>query len=215
MHQSHNIFAPGLVRGAAKLDYAPHKRYAYVEHPIEGWRVYIRSCAFIYDMSAPWNPRRFLVVKRTGSQASTKSWEPPKGQMEGKDIDQTSPMSTLLLENIRREISEEAGITFSKEHAAQRIYYTGLCFQGREKDYPEGHYFQYHIFIVFATPAEIRGAESHFRWIAEHPAAFARFRSDRREKDAITWYSPQHTLMMGRWSPRIVPMYLSKMWQQH
>jgi len=206
-----SIFSPGLVRDAAQLDFAPKKRYAYVENPLEGWRVYIRSCAFIYDLSAPWDARRFLVVKRTGANNKARSWEPPKGQMEGKDINQTDSMADLLLNNIRREVEEESGIRFNNQDANQRIHYSGLFFEGREPDYPEGHYFQYHIFIVFATPAEIRMAEKHFQWIHEHPSAFARFRSDRREKDAIAWYSPE-TRMMGRWSPRIVPMYLERMW---
>jgi 8-oxo-dGTP pyrophosphatase MutT (NUDIX family) len=203
----HNIFTPGLIRGAAKLDYAPHKRYAYVEHPLEGWRVYLRSCAFIYNLSKPWDPTNFLVVKRTGADPRGKSWEPPKGQMEGKDIGQ-SPMSELLLQNIRREVEEEAGLHLSDPH---RIHYSGLFYEGREPDYPEGHYFQYHIFIIFVTQAELDVAYKHFDWIAEHPAAFARFRSDRREKDALGWFN-SNTKMMGKWSPRIVPMYLEKMW---
>lgn len=203
-----DIFAPNFVRGAAKLDYAPHKRYAYVESP--DWRVYMRSCAFIYDLSAPWNPKRFLVVKRTGSDENSKSWEPPKGQMEGKDMDENVAMSQLLMENIRREVEEEAGIRLNKD-GLNRIHYSGLFFEGSEPDYPEGHYFQYHIFMIFVTPQELRTAEKHFKWIHEHPDAFARFRSDRREKDAIAWYS-QDTRMMGRWSPRIVPMYLERMW---
>lgn len=211
MH-TRNIFAPGLIRDSARLDFAPHKKYAYVQHPLEGWRVYLRSCAFIYDISAPWNPLNFLVVKRTGADPKSRAWEPPKGQMEGKDINQTHPMAELLMQNIRREVEEESGIHFSNENAHQRIHYSGLFFEGRESSYPEGHYFQYHIFIIFATPAEIAESQRHFKWIAEHPAAFARFRSDRREKDAIRWYNSHETRMMGKWSPQIVPMYLKRLW---
>jgi hypothetical protein len=91
------------------------------------------------------------------------------------------------------------------------MHYSGLFFEGREPDYPEGHYFQYHIFMIFVTPQELRAAENHFKWIHEHPAAFARFRSDRREKDAIAWYHDGRTKMFGSWSPHIVPYYLKAM----
>jgi 8-oxo-dGTP pyrophosphatase MutT (NUDIX family) len=209
-YHAHNIFTPGLIRGAEKLAFAPHKKYAYVEHPFEGWRGYLRSCALFYNLSKPWDPTKFLVVKRTGADSKGKSWEPPKGQMEGKDINMSSPMSELLLENIRREVEEEAGIHFN-DSDLKRIHYSGLFYESRESDYPPGHYFQYHIFIIFVTQNELDKAYSHFEWITQHPAAFARFRSDRREKDAIAWYS-QNTRMMGKWSPKIVPMYLQKMW---
>ena len=36
----HDIFQSGLKRGSERLPYAPQKRYFYVEHPTEGWRVY-------------------------------------------------------------------------------------------------------------------------------------------------------------------------------
>ena len=43
-----DVFQPGLIRGAASLAFAPHKRYFYVEHPEEGWRVYLRDGTFIH-----------------------------------------------------------------------------------------------------------------------------------------------------------------------
>ena len=106
-----NVFQPGLIRGAARLDYAPHKRYFYVEHPTEGWRVYLRSAAFLHEAGTRFDKGRFIVVKRTGGEKGNKSWEPPKGQMEGKDVGRSrAPVIKLLEENIRREVDEEAKI---------------------------------------------------------------------------------------------------------
>lgn len=200
-----DVFQSGLHRGAARLAFAPHKRYFYVEHPTEGWRVYLRSCAFLHEAGVPFEKERFLVVKRTGGDASKKTWEPPKGQMEGKDAGRSKlPLRKLLEENVRREVEEEAKI-----HKLLALRHTGMVLQGQEPDYPPNHYFQYHIFQAFVNEKELQNAIGEFNWIHEHPDAFARFRSDKREKDEISWFDPKRTQLMGKWSPTIVAQYLS------
>jgi 8-oxo-dGTP pyrophosphatase MutT (NUDIX family) len=201
-----NIFEPGLIRGAAKLEFAPHKRYFYVEHPVEGWRVYLRAACFIHEQGQPIKPERFLVVKRHGADASTKAWEPPKGQMEGKDAKPDgAPLIQLMAENVRREVSEE-----SKIQHIHHLRYTGLVVQSREPDYPKNHYFQYHIFQAVVDSTELQEAQGRFQWLNDHPAAFARMRADKREKDALDWFDPKKTKLMGRWSPSIVSLYLQQ-----
>ena len=200
----YDIFQPGLLRGSAKLPFAPHKRYFYVEHPTEGWRVYLRSCAFLHEAGAPLDFRRFLVVKRYEGDTKKKTWEPPKGQMEGKDANHPrTPILRLLEENVRREVEEEA-----KLRSILHLHHTGLVFQSQERDYPAKHFFQYHIWQGFVDPDEINKAAAEFEWLRAHPAAFARLRKDKREKDAMTWFDPKHTLLMGKWSPSLVAMYL-------
>jgi ADP-ribose pyrophosphatase YjhB (NUDIX family) len=199
-----DVFQEGLIRGAARLSFAPHKRYFYVEHPVEGWRVYLRAGTFIHELGQPFDAARFLVVKTTEADPRGKSWEPPKGQMEGKDTDSTKDIYSNLVENVYREVLEEAKISNLRS-----LHHTGIVYQNREKDYPPNTYFQYHIFQAYVTPAEIEKAQEVFAWIHEHPLAFARFKKDRREKDALAWYGP-HTRMMGRWSPSIVKMYLER-----
>jgi 8-oxo-dGTP pyrophosphatase MutT (NUDIX family) len=200
-----NIFQPGLIRGSERLPYAPRKQYFYVEHPTEGWRVYLRSACFIHELYKPFTPNRFLVVKRTGGDPKKLSWEPPKGQMEGKDARDDKPILNLLKENIRREVAEEAKITYLRE-----LNHTGCAIQSVEPDFPPNTYFQYHIFSGYAHPVQLNNAFDEFRWIAEHPEEFAKLRSDQREKDAITWFDPDETKMMGRWSPTIVKVYLEQ-----
>jgi ADP-ribose pyrophosphatase YjhB (NUDIX family) len=199
-----NVFEPGLIRGAAKLDFAPHKRYFYVEHPTLGWRVYLRAATFLHEAGQPFDPSRFVVVKRYGADASTKAWEPPKGQMEGKDAKpEEAPLIELMAENCRREVAEE-----SKIERIHNLRYTGLVVQSREPDYPDNHYFQYHIFQALVSPRALQAAQGKFQWLNEHPAAFARLRSDKREKDALDWFDAKKTKLMGRWSPSIVALYL-------
>lgn len=207
-----DVFQRGLIRGAASLAFDPVKEYFYVEHPKEGWRVYLRACCFIHEKPQTNNNEqvdysKFLVVKRTGEDASKRVWEPPKGQMEGKDgvKHKEKAILRLLKENVQREVSEEARVRnlFALRHS-------GLIFQGREPDYPPNHFFQYHIFQAVITNAEYTRASSELQWYREHPAAFARLRRDKREKDAVEWYIPKDHRIMGRWSPKIVAMYLSR-----
>jgi len=198
-----DVFQVGLKRGVEVLPYSPQKKYFYVEHPTEGWRVYLRAACFLHELYKPFRPNRFLIVKRTDGDPEKASWEPPKGQMEGKDAkDKTKSVLQLLKENIRREVEEEAKVSHIRE-----LSHTGLVLQSIEPDFPPNTYFQYHVFSGYAHPAQLEKAFADFAWIAEHPEEFKKFRADQREKDAIDWYTPEKK-MMGRWSPSIVKMYL-------
>ena len=200
-----NIFEPGLLRGSASLSHQPHKRYFYVEHPVEGWRVYLRMACFIHQ-EGDTDPKHFLVVKRKDATSTSKAWEPPKGQMEGKDAKpEGAPLLQLMAENVRRETYEEAKIK-----KINNLRYTGLVVQSREKDYPENHFFQYHLFQATTPTSEIIKALETFQWLNEHPAAFNRLKADKREKDALTWFDAQKTHLMGRWAPSIVALYLQE-----
>lgn len=202
-----DVFQPGLRRGAARLPFAPHKRYFYVEHPVEGWRVYLRGCCFIHEAGHT-EKERFLVVKRYQANADTKSWEPPKGQMEGKDglAHPRWSVLDLLTENVKREVEEE-----SKIKTFESLIYTGLVLQSREKDYPPNTYFQYHVFQGTVSSQTVQEAAAEFQWLNDHPAAFARLRKDKREKDALAWFDPKKTRLMGKWSPSLVVLYLQNM----
>lgn len=198
-----DVTQPHLLRGAERSSFDPEKRYAYVEHPTEGWRVFLRSAVFLHPLDEPYQPAHFLVVKRTGARRSSPTWEPPKGQMEGKDLTDRGTVLDHLFENVRRETEEEAHIT-----DIQRLNHTGIVFQGREKDYPPNTYFQYHVFQGFLTPTQIQQSFDTFEWIKEHPKGFKRWRRDRKEKDAAAWFNPRETRVNPRWCPDLVAMYL-------
>ena len=196
----YDVFQPGLRHGSARLPHDPEKAYAYVEHPTEGWRVYLRSAAFLYSQGGP---RRFLVVKRWGARKGP-AWEPPKGQMEGKELRGRS-IYQALLENIRREIAEEAHITTSIP-----LRHTGLVFQSQETSYPSHHFFQYHIFEAEITSTQLAQSEETFAWMKQHPKAVERWTRDRKEKDAVAWFDPKTTRLNPRWCPDIVALYLQQ-----
>ena len=199
-----DVFQKGLIRGSERLPHDPIKSYAYVEHPKEGWRVYLRSCVFLHEHFLGKGAMRFLVVKRRGARPSTATWEPPKGQMEGKDAKKgNKSVMDLLRENVQRETEEESHIT-----EIRNLKHTGLVFQSQETTYPPNTYFQYHIFQGLVTPEQVKQSFDTFQWIKEHPAAFARWRRDRREKDAVAWFDPRTTPLNPRWCPDIVALYL-------
>ncbi len=200
-----NTVAPGLIIGAAKVRKSqPNKSYAFVEHPAEGWRVYLRSAVFIHDASQPFDPARFIVVKKYGASSKGKSWEPPKGQMEGKDTKGSDDVLKLLEMNAQREVLEE-----SKIKTLVNLKHTGLVFEGREHDYPPNTFFQYHIFQAFVEPTVLAEASNEFKWLHEHQQEWDAMKPDKREKDALGWYRGADTKMFGRWSDSIVKLYLA------
>jgi len=206
-----NVFEKDLIRGsevsawAKKQGYGSNKKYFYVEHPSEGWRVFMRACCFIH-IKGDSNPMNFVVVKNTDESPNGKTWEPPKGQTEGKDGLRDPSMSLLnvLQENLRREVEEEAKI-----HNLEKMRHTGLVLQSREKEYPKNTFFQYHIFQATISEDEFLAAKEKFVWYKEHPKAWNKLRKDNREKDAIDMFNPSKTKMYGRWSPNIVALYLN------
>lgn len=197
-----DVFQKGLIRGSERSNYDPVKKYAYVEHPTEGWRVYLRSCVFLHPMNKPFNVMNFLVVKRTGARMTTAAWEPPKGQMEGKDMSRNKSILELLEENVRRETEEESHIT-----RIHQLKHTGLVFQSQETNYGKNEYFQYHIFQGWIDEEQINKSFETFEWIKEHPMAFKRWKRDRREKDAVAWFDPKKTRLNPRWCPDIAVLY--------
>jgi len=200
-----DVFQPGLIRGEQHLPFDPEKGYFYVEHPTEGWRVYLRAACFVHEEGVPFDAKRFLVVKRTGADNLAKAWEPPKGQMEGKDgmRHPRSHIYKLIQENVRREVFEEAHVD-----RLQGLRHTGMIYQNREKDYPANWFFQYHIFQATAPTSAIQMGLNWFAWLKDHPKFFARMKRDKKEKDALRWFDARDTKMMGRWSPSIAAMYI-------
>ena len=212
-----NVFQPNLERGsevstwAKKQGYGSNKKYFYVQSPDyennkkDGFRVFMRACCFIH-LKGSNEPLKFVVVKNTDESPNGKTWEPPKGQTEGKDglKDPSMPLLRVLTENLRREVEEEAKI-----ENITKLQHTGLVLQSSESQYPKNTFFQYHIFKAFIDMNEFEKAKEKFVWYKQHPKAWARLRKDDREKDEIDWFDPQKTKLYGRWSPSIVALYLN------
>jgi ADP-ribose pyrophosphatase YjhB (NUDIX family) len=148
-------------------------------------------------------------VKKTGTPLKSTTWEPPKGQMEGKDglRHPKTPIFELLYENVKREVEEEARI---KSKDLKHLVHTGLVFQAQEDTYPPNTYFQYHIFNCVVSKKTWTDAAATLDWYRTHPVAFSKLSRDLKEKDMLKWYSPTETPLSTRWSNKIVGLYLKK-----
>jgi hypothetical protein len=127
--------------------------------------------------------------------------------MEGKDAlkhPRTSIME-LLKQSIRREVDEEAHI-----NVLHNLEHTGLIQQAIEPDFLPNTYFHYHVFRAQTPVKSIRRGLNWFNWLKEHPKFFARMKRDKKEKDELSWFDPVKTKLMGRWSPKLVPMYIGQ-----
>jgi hypothetical protein len=96
----------------------------------------------------------------------------------------------------------------SRIRSLKGLEYTGLVLEGVESNYPKNTFFQYHIFRAQVATKEWMAASSELDWCRAHPAAHARMKRDYREKDALSWYSPSDTKLIGKWAPKLVIMYL-------
>jgi ADP-ribose pyrophosphatase YjhB (NUDIX family) len=205
-----NVFDPDLIRGSEHLAYDPEKAYAYVEHPVEGWRVYLRSAIFIHEAHRPFQEDHFLVFRNAKKGHKNNTWEPPKGQMEGKDFSRKSnvPLLQLLAKSALRETHEEGHLD---PKAFLHLRHTGLVFQSQEQDYPKNHFFQYHLFQGFMKMDDIQKSFDKFDRFRRFPKEFARQSRDKKETDAVAWFNPKMTPLNPRWCPAIIFNYLREM----
>jgi 8-oxo-dGTP pyrophosphatase MutT (NUDIX family) len=202
---THDIYAPGLIRGKHSFLHNPKKKVFFVEHPTEGWRVFLRAVCFIHEEGND-DMTKFIVAKKSGTDPVENVWEAPKGQMEAKDglAHPRWPIMKILKENIIRECEEEVKI--GKFVSLEPL--PGFIIESQEEEYPENYFFQYQVFRGIVKKKVLEDANEIFAYYKEHPKAFARLSHDNNEKDDIAWYSPRKTKMMGRWSPTLTKMYL-------
>ena len=165
------------------MPYDPKKAYFYVETPSfresggkEGWRVFLRACCFMHEVPQEGECidfKRFLVVKRTDGAANGKEWEPPKGQMEGKDglAHPRTNLLKLMAENVKREVYEE-----SRVKRLVGLEYTNVVYEAKENDYPPNTFFQYHIFRAQVTPSTWMKAAAELDKCRANPSTFKKMK---------------------------------------
>jgi 8-oxo-dGTP pyrophosphatase MutT (NUDIX family) len=200
-----DIFQPGLLRGEASFAHKPEKKVFYIQHPTEGWRVFLRAVCFLHEEGRE-EAGRFVVLKKTGMDAKGPSWEAPKGQMEGKDGLAHPRWSVLKLleQNIRRETKEEAKIG----KFVRLDHIPTLVIQSKESEYGPNDYFQYHVFRAVVKRSVLEKAARTFAYYKDHPEEFTALDSDNNEKDSMAWYDAKRTRIMGRWSPTLIKLYI-------
>lgn len=192
-----DIFREDLIRGVSGTENRPEKRALYVEDKETGIRVYIRVVVFIHNL-----PTSFLVVKTTWRKSDDFSWEPPKGGVEGKDIGESTDLLSILENAVRRETLEEAKISH-----LDNLHYSGYFFQGKEKEYDNKTFFQYHIFQATVRYDVLNNARKEFEYYRNNREAWDKLPKECKEKNSIGFFRSD-TKIAGRWSPTLVDFYL-------
>lgn len=166
------------------------KQYAYIKR--DGKPVFLRNILFISRAS---HPREIATVREWGSRTNKGVWEPPKGQLEWKEIGgrpRTLPAAALtrhMRAGILREITEEAKF-LPKELAHMRklpLYYA--------QDWPEsgvpGAKFMYQYWHAEASDAAMANAQARMKELVDHPDWKHMLPADLTEKDAVQWWKPE------------------------
>lgn len=193
-----DIFRKDFIRGISGTTSRPDKKSLFIKDPQQNIKIFLRIVVFIHN-----KPNSFLVVKTSWKKKDDFSWEPPKGGVEEKD--NTNPDLLEVLKNaVRRETFEEAKI----KHL-DNLTYTGFFLQGKEKEYDENTFFQYHIFKANVSDLFIELAKKNFDFFRKNKEIWDNLPKEYREKNAIGFFR-NNTKIVGRWSPILVDFYMTR-----
>ena len=169
------------------------KQYTFVK--TKTGPVFLRNIVFLRNTT---NPREVAIVHEWGMPKKGR-WEPPKGQMEWKELRDTGlkPGSKLTVtelykhmrKGIMREMSEEANVLPSEIQGFHRL---PLHYQ---QAWPEsgvrGAQFMYQFWEANMTPALMLEAQSRIKLLVDNEDWKGILPSDITEKDAIRWWKPE------------------------
>lgn len=168
------------------------KKYAFLKQGKNP--VFIRNVCF---MTTKEDPYHIVVVREWGSPSNYEVWEPPKGQMEWKELESAGykPKQTIkpneLLKQMKvalaREIIEESKITQFTDLRPLPIVY--------KQEWPESGvpnaYFMYQFWSAHITDAALVEAQQDMRQLVRSPDLKDVLLKDFTEKDAVVWWSPR------------------------
>lgn len=127
-------------------------------------------------------------------------WEPPKGQMEWKELaaagfrrGQAVGVEDLLKamrDGVCREIAEEAKIPAADLH---NLHVLPLSYSEAFKGagVPAGAQLRYQFWTAEVTAANVAAAQRRLERIVGSPAVQARLAADKKEKDAVGFWEPK------------------------
>lgn len=193
------------------------KQYLYVEEPDTSTRIFLRNILFLKHAS---NPSEIVVVREWGAKTNQCSWEPPKGQMEWKEMADSGVKPNQMISDkelikhmrtgVLREISEEAKIKSSeiKQLRILPLSYT----EAFPKAGPTAKFrYQFWEGVVH----DLRPAQARMRQLTSNPDLAAILPADVCEKDAVEWWSPstspssQWKRIRGKFSMKMTQMYFA------
>jgi hypothetical protein len=189
------------------------KKYTYIvdEH---GHKVFLRNALFLSKVD---DPHHIVVVREWGASSNKSVWEPPKGQMEWKELEmagiragqQIQPPALLkqMRLAVQREMVEEAKILPKDVHDLKPLPIV------YKQAWPEskipGAHFMYQFWNGHITEKALKAAQDDMNKLVANPDLKHTLLHDFTEKDAVDWWSPQSgwDRIRGAFSKKMTILY--------
>ncbi len=177
-------------------------------------RIFLRNILFIRNPSS----QQIVVVREWGSTSNRGAWEPPKGQMEWKEVAETGirpnqdisvrSLQSHMRRGVLREIQEEAKILPSE---LRNIRLTPLNYTAPFPKAGRDAFFRYAFWE--ATLNNLEPAKKRMATLVGNPDWVHILPADVCEKNAVAWWSPTNPAtkhwIRGAFSGEMVDMYIN------
>jgi hypothetical protein len=192
------------------------KQYVYVKEPAKEKRVFLRNIIFLCRAH---DPATFAVVREWQASTDHAVWEPPKGQMEWKELKDsgvragstiTPPeLAKHMRAGVLREMMEEAKILPSeiRNLSMVPVEYT----QAWPESGVRGAHFRYQFWKAIVTDSTMLEAQKRMKELVNNPEWALLLPPDMCEKDAIVWWSPEKDswkMIRGEFSQKMTHMFV-------
>jgi hypothetical protein len=187
------------------------KQYTFVKS--KGNPVFLRNIIFLKNTG---HPREVAIVHEWG-KAKKERWEPPKGQMEWKELHATgikpgtvltwSQLHKHMRKGILREMMEEAHVLPSEITGFHRLPQT------YQQAWPEsgipGAQFLYQFWEANMSSRIMLEAQKRIHTLVDNADWKKILPSDITEKDAIQWWKPEDgwEYIRGGFSKKMTALY--------
>ena len=160
----------------------------------DGSKTFLRNIAFLH---APRAPHKIVLVHEW-EYPMDHEWEPPKGQMEWKELKaegyrrgakvSIEELLKAMRAGVLREIAEEAKIPAA---AIRNLHVLPVAYTAPFKEAGAGAQFRYQFWTGEVTVAAVAAAQRTLERIVGDPDVQARLPADKKEKDAVGFWSPE------------------------
>ena len=169
------------------------KDYACLVQP-DGTKTFLRNIAFLH---APRNPYKIVVVHEWDFPMMVE-WEPPKGQMEWKEMKaegfrrgqtvSTEALLKAMREGVQREIAEEAKIPAK---AIRNLHVLPLAYAEAFPEAGPKAQLRYQFWTGEVSAATVAAAQKTLERIVGNVSVQAKLAADKKEKDAVGFWEPE------------------------
>lgn len=188
------------------------KEYACIRGE-DGTKTFLRNIAFLH---APHNPNKIVLVHEWEYPMDSE-WEPPKGQMEWKELKaaghrrgakvDAEALLKAMREGVCREVAEEAKIPAT---AIRDLHVLPIAYTAPFPKAGKDALFRYQFWTGEVTAETVAAAQKKLEAIVGNPAVQARLAADKKEKDAVGFWEPKNRSwgrIRGAFSGEMTRMY--------